>query len=103
MRSNEELALSVQQGNRDAMTELWEQNKGLLYRLMSRYFSYCNAAVSPEDLLQAAYFALARAVNAYTPDKDCMFASYLNHNVKTAARDAFGRKNRKDPAPLIVF
>jgi RNA polymerase sigma factor (sigma-70 family) len=103
MRTNEELAVLVQQGNGDAMAELIEQNMGLLNILISRYNRLCNAFVSPDDLLQAAYIALFYAAKAFDPDQGYKLSTYLHYHIKNAVhRDAFGWKNRKDPAPRIV-
>lgn len=103
MLKNEELALLVKQGDQGAAADLWKQNQGILYRLMSRYFPLCNAAVSREDLLQSAYFALMCAVKAYEPSKGYAFVSYLSYNVRNAAREAFGFKGGNSPSPIVVY
>lgn len=97
MYTNEEWAILAKQGDKEAMRELWEQNQGLLFILMRRFFPLCSKyGLTPEDLMQDAYFALARAVDAYDPDKPLLLSSYLSYHVRNAAHDALGHRGRKD-------
>lgn len=105
--TNEKLALLAQQGDTEARNRLYEQNQGLLFNLMRRYFTICQRYGSTEeDLMQQAFFAIVLAVEAYDPAKGLKFATYLNHSVKRAVRGMLQMDRRKGedyaPVPLSL-
>ncbi len=103
MRCNEDLAMLAKGGNREAMAELWEQNTGLLFMLMSRFFPLCaRHGLTEEDLRQECYFALLRAIASYDPNKGLLLASYLSYHIRNVAQEALGGRRRKGTPPLIV-
>jgi RNA polymerase sigma factor (sigma-70 family) len=100
--SNEELAALAKQGDRDAAAVLWEQTYRLIYKLMGKYAPLCaQCGIEMEDLRQAGYLAMIRAVNAYDPDKSTLFTSYLGYHVSNAARETLGYigRTRLPPVP----
>lgn len=84
--TNEELAELIQKtDSKTAKAELWEQNKGIIYRLACSYYR----PTSPhtlEDLVQQGYFALLKAVKSYKREKGYKFTSYLHFSFQCAIR-----------------
>ncbi len=80
--TNEELALKIQSGEQDLMTQLWEQNQGIVnqkaYKLFSLYCNRCaSCGVELDDIIQICFFALRDAVQAYQPERGYKLLSYL--------------------------
>lgn len=74
---NEALVKLIQQGQdvKENMGKLYEQNKGLIYRIIKRY-AYIDCMTDTEDLMQQAYIFLAEAVEGYEPRSDALFFTY---------------------------
>lgn len=90
--TNEQLAVLIQQGQKEYYAQLWEQNKRLIYQLMKRLSNACSGKnyVDIDDFIQCGYFALVGAVKAYKADKGYKFATYLSYQTKIAIRGLFG-------------
>lgn len=96
MRTNEELALLAQQGDREALEQLWRQNQGLLCKLFTPYFKYCQQCrCEPDDLLQCGYMVIVAAAKAYDPAKNWKFTAYLRRGVQNAAAETLGYRGTK--------
>lgn len=72
--TNEELAVKAKAGDKGALLELWEQNRGLAYVFARRRYDQLEAqgnmrGADIDDLKQAAFLALVRAVDYYDPEK----------------------------------
>jgi len=85
--TNEELAISIQQGNKSLIPILWNQVQKLItsfaWQYYLKYASMCSAAgVTADDLIQEGYFALLDAVNAWTPESSFVFTTFLNYPIK---------------------
>lgn len=87
--TNEELAELIQKtDSKTAKAELWENNKGIIYRLARSYYR----PTSPhtlEDLVQQGYFALLQAVKSYDKEKGYKFTSYLPFSFQCAIRGPY--------------
>lgn len=100
--TNEELALAYQQGNKAALSTLWEQTKRLIYKFCHAFYNRnadrCTThGVVLEDLLQEGFFALIQAASAYKADKEYKFTSYLNYPLKNRFHALTGlRTNLKE-------
>jgi len=98
---NEELAILAQQGDKNAMFDLWEATRRLIYKLLQPYHTVCpRYGMVIEDLQQEGYFAFVRAVKAYKPEKGILFTSYLNYSVQNVAHEALGGRGKKTPDPF---
>lgn len=80
--TNEELAVRIQNGEKDLMTQLWEQNQGIVnqkaYTLFAAYHNRCTSCgVELDDIIQICFFALCDAVEAYKADGEYKLLSYL--------------------------
>ena len=93
--SNDELALSIQSGNREQLLELWHQVDHLCFKILQRYDEQTqnNVAVSMEDLEQEAYLAMIEAVSRFKPDAGS-FNTILAFYVRKRCRDALGLRGR---------
>lgn len=71
--TNEELVKQIQQGNKDLMGELYEQNKPVI-RIIAEQIT--NNQDEFEDALQDAYFGLVAAVKGFDGSKGYKFTTY---------------------------
>lgn len=84
--TNEELAELIQKtDSKSAKAELWEHNKGMIYRLARSYYRP-NGSQTLEDLIQYGYFALLKAVKSYKREKGYKFTSYLKYSFQCVMR-----------------
>lgn len=85
--TNEELAAQAKAGDKDALAQLWEQNRGLLAKLFGELAGKAGArmaamGVTAEDMEQSFFLAVALAVRLYEPERGVLFASFLSYPVK---------------------
>ena len=91
--TNEELVILAKDGDISAIEALYMNNRWLIEIHIRPYAS----AYDIDDLRQEAYFALLKAINAYTSDRGFKFSSYLDNQVKWhISRMISQDKNRKD-------
>lgn len=71
MRSNEELAIAIKAGEKEAMNQLYYQCKGFICKQAIRWGRAWRDCPSfdTEDLMQAGYMALYDAVEHYQPER----------------------------------
>lgn len=99
---NEKLALQVQQGNREALSQLWEAVRPLLFSMAWKFYQSrgkdrCTACgVTLEDLQQEAFCALCDSVNAYNPDKGYKLTTYFSYNAENRFRACMGELRTGD-------
>jgi len=76
--NNEELVYSYQQGNRKALEELIENNKGIAHKLANNYYTSKTSSIDKEDLIQEAFLGLIKAAERYdfNNDKKARFITY---------------------------
>lgn len=86
--TNRELCKRIQAGDKEAETELFLANKGLIIRLYQSvgYSFYMDkkmpAVVGIDDLFQIGSIALLRAAYKYNVDSDAKFSSYAYHVIR---------------------
>lgn len=71
--TNEETVKSIKEGNTSLMWELYQCNKGIIYKIACKYRGYMEI----DDLMQQAYIGLARAVDYFDLEKDTCFSTFL--------------------------
>lgn len=81
MATNEELALLIQQGHKEYISELWANCYKLLYMLSDKLFLRFSDKITAcgytqEDLHQGCFFVMLKMVEAYNPEKGYKFTSY---------------------------
>lgn len=102
--SNEELALLIQQGEKEYTAELWTQVERFTSMKAGQYERHLSGcAADAEDLRQSGYFAMMEAVKYYRPEKGYKFITYMDLTLKKAFRQVAGtRSSRRDAALLAV-
>lgn len=102
-RTNEQLALACQAGDRQAIAQLWEQTKALIcswcYHYYERGRDRCAACgVELADLQQEGFLALLDAVQAFEPEREYKFTSWLKFPLKNRCNALLGKRGA--PRPL---
>lgn len=90
-QTNEELATLIQQGHKEYLPDLWENVRRLMYKLTFQQYSahkelFEQNGLTLEDVQQESYFAMLGAVEAYKPEKEFAFTSYLRLQLKQVIR-----------------
>ena len=96
-RTNEQLVLACQAGDKQAIAQLWEQTKALIcswcYHYYERGRDRCAACgVELADLQQEGFLALLDAVQAFRPEQEYKFTSYLNFPLKNRCNALLGKR-----------
>jgi RNA polymerase primary sigma factor len=66
--TNEELVQEYQNGNKEALDELMQQNTGLVMYFANKYKGFCsNASLDFDDLVQEGWIGLMNAAEKYNP------------------------------------
>lgn len=104
--SNEELCVLISSGKKELLSDLYIQNKGIIYkhayRFYNRHAKRCmKCGVELEDLENEAFFALCEAVEAYCKGKEYKFTSYLRYPLQIHFNELIGyRTSRTLNEPL---
>lgn len=100
--TNEQLTLDIQNGNRAALSQLWEAVRPLLFSLAWKFYTRqgkerCSShGVTLEDLQQETFFALCDAVQAYRPEKGYQFTTYLHYATENRFKACMGIQGKAD-------
>ena len=95
--SNEELVALVQAGDREAPLKLWTQVQRMVYKQAARWAGLNGTTM--EDLEQAGFIAMLRAVDTYDPTK-AKFSTHLFQRLRAELSAATGwssKTARLDP------
>lgn len=99
--SNEELVALIQGGERDKLVELWRQVRRMVLKEAVRWSAYRSNGVELEDLEQAGFIALMRAVDSFDPTAGVKFSTWYYSIMKDEFQRATGRRTEKQRrAPL---
>lgn len=92
--TNEELAVQIQLGATDLYSELWEQVKKLMIKILFNYLASYKLPnyIDKKDMVQELYFALCKAVQAYDDTKPYKFNTYLDYHICKVIRSNIGTK-----------
>lgn len=87
--TNEDIAVRIQNGEKELISELWNNTYKLLYLMSDKFYKRnterCRACgVELEDIQQSCYFALCEAVRAYKQESEYKFTAYINYSFKNA-------------------
>lgn len=100
--TNEQLTLDIQNGNRAALSQLWEAVRPLLFSLAWRFYTRqgkercAQRGVALEDLQQETFFALCDAVQAYRPEKGYQLTTYLHYATENRFKACMGIQGKAD-------
>jgi RNA polymerase primary sigma factor/RNA polymerase sporulation-specific sigma factor len=75
---NEQLVQLYQAGDKQALDDLIEQNKGIVYKLVNKFYIEGTNSIDRDDLMQEGFIGLMAAANKYKFDIDhpCKFSTY---------------------------
>ncbi|MBD5170043.1 MAG: hypothetical protein HDT20_08015 [Oscillibacter sp.] len=92
--SNEELAVMIQAGDRERLTELWDQVRRLVCQQARRWAAGGRGGVEVEDLQQAGFIAVLRAADSFDSSKGAKFTTALDYYLKQEFTAAVGQRTR---------
>lgn len=81
--SNEELVKLYQEGNKQALDSLFDKNKGIVMKVVNKFYLEKNASVTVEDLEQEAWIALITAADKYDAKniKNASFITFASNTI----------------------
>lgn len=105
MKTNEELAMMIQDGDERKVPELWEQVRKLYLKKSIQYFEghreLCSrCGVELDDIYQQSFFAFMQSVESYDPESGLSFLSFVNYPFQTEMQNLTGMRTaltRLDP------
>ena len=101
--SNEELVALIQARDSDKQVALWNQVQRMVYKQAARWAGLGGTII--EDLTQAGFIAMLRAVDTYDPSKQVRFSTYLFYRLRAEFSVATGqhtKQARLDPLQNAV-
>ena len=101
--SNEELVALIQTGDREVLLKLWTQVRRMVYQQAARWAGLNGTTM--EDLEQAGFIAMLRAVDTYDPSRQVRFSTYLFYRLRAeflAATGQHTKQARLDPLQSAV-
>lgn len=105
--TNEQLAAFIHQGGNDELRPLlWDKVKALVYMKAEQYYrghaSLCAShGVELWDIKQAGYMAFTEALEAYKPESEYKFITFLNFPFRNAVAALLGLR-KKNPLDSCV-
>lgn len=104
--TNEQLATFIHQGGNDELRPLlWDKVKALVYMKAEQYYrghaSLCAShGVELWDIKQAGYMAFTEALEAYKPESEYKFTTFIAFPFRNAVAALLGLRNRQQSDPL---
>ena len=102
--TNEELVLEYQQGNQDAIEELWLQVRGFITTKAIEYLKQFPAEHQSlkDDLIQQSFFSLLHAAERFDSDRGTSFLTYFGKCIPSAFHEVIfsGTGSRLEHEPL---
>lgn len=74
--TNEEMVIQYQGGNKQALEQLLEANKGFIHKVARKFYIGRDHAIDQDDLIQEGRIGMIKAANKYKIDMDANFLSY---------------------------
>lgn len=104
--SNEELAVTAKDGDKDALLDLWAQVRRMAWKFLPRWRTAAEAGgLTAEDLEQTAFLAPLRAVDAFDAGTGFKLSTYFITALKAEVFNASGirtEKKARDPLRYAV-
>ena len=99
--SNDELALRIQAGDKNAAELLLSQNEGFLTSVAIRYKSHSRFSIL-EDLKQEGAIVLLDAAQSYNLEHGAQFLTYATPVVEVAMQDYAAKNALQNSAPQVI-
>lgn len=98
---NEELCLSAQNGDADAINALLNRNTSYITMVASRLYyanraEYAQIGIEADDLIQEGLFAMYRCIDKFEPDKGFKFLTFASHAVENAMLDLIRKQKTEN-------
>ncbi|CUP24544.1 RNA polymerase sigma-F factor [Clostridium baratii] len=79
--TNEELVVSYQQGNKQALEQLIENNQKFIYKIANKFYTEGISSIDKDDLIQEGTIGFIIACNKYdiNNEKKALFSTYAFH------------------------
>jgi len=102
--TNEDLVLLHQQGNKHALESLIEDNKGLVMKIVNKFFIDGTNSISREDLEQEGFIGFIIAANKYDSNNEnkAKFSTYAIYWIYQKISRFITQKNTNDEMSLNV-
>ncbi|ALB44602.1 sigma-70 family RNA polymerase sigma factor [Clostridium beijerinckii] len=100
--SNEELVLLYQQGDKQALESLIENNKGRVFKIANKFYTGKTNSIDLEDLEQEGFMGLITAAEKYKFDIDnpASFITYATYWIYQKIHRFVSQKNTNDETSL---
>jgi RNA polymerase sigma factor, sigma-70 family len=100
--TNEELVLSYQRGNEQALSELIENNRGRVFKIANKFYTGKTNSIDIEDLIQEGYMGVMSAAEKYNSNMDyhASFITYANYWIYQKIHRFIIQKNTNDETSL---
>lgn len=100
--SNEELVLLYQQGDKQALESLIENNKGRVFKIANKFYTGKTNSIDIEDLEQEGYMGLITAAEKYKFDVEnaASFITYATYWIYQRIQRFVSQKNTNDETSL---
>lgn len=93
--TNEELVGLIQGGDREQFLQLWAKVQGIARKEAHRWAAYRSGGAELEDLEQAGFIALMRAVDSFDSSAGVRFSTWYYPIMKDEFQRATGRRTAK--------
>ena len=100
--TNEELVYLYQNGDKQALEKIIEQNKGIIYKLVNKFYVEKTNSIDKEDLEQEGFIGLITAADKYKLDieKPCKFITYAVYWIYQKINRFMQNKNTNEETSL---
>lgn len=102
--TNEELVELYQQGDKQALELIIEQNRGIVYKIVNKFYIEGTSSIDKEDLEQEGFIGLMIAADKYNPDMEnkAKFITYAVNWIYQKIHRFVRYKNTNDETSLNV-
>lgn len=100
--SNEELVLSYQHGNKQALDTLIENNKGRVFKIANKFYTGKTNSIDIEDLEQEGYMGLITAAEKYNAgmEHNASFITYATYWIYQRIHRFVNKRNTNEEISL---
>lgn len=102
--TNEELVVSYQKGNKQALEQLIENNQKFIYKIVNKFYTERINAIDKDDLIQEGTIGFIIACNKYdiNNEKKALFSTYAFHWIYSKIQRFITNRDTNDETSLNV-